>query len=75
MIGTIIGAASHLVLSQRIIFPRTRDRRLCACTALTLETVIPQPNDYFDLDQGLPDAPGERSLERLIWITVGDASP
>jgi hypothetical protein len=37
-------------------------------------TVIPQPNDYFDLDQGLPGALWERSLERLIWITVGGAT-
>jgi hypothetical protein len=62
-------AALHLVFSQRInSFSR-------AHAQLWRATVIPQQNDHFDLDQGLAGPLRERSLERLIWINVGDVSP
>jgi len=69
-----IGSPSTSVVST--VLPATKDRwaRLSFGT-LFAATVIPEPSDYFDLDQGLAGALGERSLERLIQVNVGNAVP
>jgi hypothetical protein len=56
---------------ERQTAPLRREPRIdCKLPAPSLHaTVIPQPNDYFDLDQGLAGALA------VIWINVGDASP